>query len=309
MNRILRPHLPGFAFHLTTRLQGRAHLFTPPLRWQVLRLLRQHLRRSDVQLLAYVVMTNHLHLVVVQGAQPLWYLMQPFLRSVALAVKRVHSTEGHVFGRRYAHRVCHDARHLRNAIAYVHANPVRAGLAPEPALYRWSSYPAYIRPGRLHMRPDTNIRLGLESFRDEPMSGNDERLRALHSIHVATAQVAAVDPLPPGVRPRKGTDNLLPTSQLDESQRIHLPHELALNIVHDSAPDIVLEDVRSRWGRRRLTDVRRRIALAASRHGFRGGEIAAYLRLSEPSISRLLAYNKAAPQKNDIECSFINARS
>jgi|SRR5690606_15615356 len=144
MGRRARPHLPGATFHLTARLHGREALFTPEVRTALVTILREQVVFSDVELFAYVVMPNHLHLVVRQGRERLSRFMQPLLRRVALLVQRAWGREGHVFERRYRDRPCSDPDHIRNAIVYTHLNPVRAGLCAEPGEYAWSSHGAWI---------------------------------------------------------------------------------------------------------------------------------------------------------------------
>src|SRR5690606_28499612 len=96
------------------------------------------------ELFAYVIMPNHLHLVLRQGEEPLWRFMQPYLRRIAIQVQRTHEREGRVFERRYRDRYCADADHLRTAILYTHLNPIRAGLCSDPREYPWSSHLAWV---------------------------------------------------------------------------------------------------------------------------------------------------------------------
>jgi putative transposase len=261
MGRPRRPNLPGRAFHIVTRTQGHADLFTPALRWTVLRLLRRYLLRSDARLLAFAVMPNHLHLVLIQGQQPLWRLMQPFLRAVALAVHAVHGGEGHVFERRYRDRICRDARHVIRAIAYVHANPVRAGLCTHPRDYPWTSYRAYVRARRAGVPPLVAVRLLLLGERRD---GEDS---------------------PP--RPAAARQTLLNSGNGQRRCDAAL-EQLAIDVARKVAPAIHIDEIRSRHGRRDLVLVRRAIALAASAAGYTSAEIGQVLARSDSAVSRLL---------------------
>lgn len=135
--------MPGAVFHLTARMQGHEPWLTPTLRSRVVDYMAAALRYSDATLLAYVMMPNHLHLVLRQGHRRLHRVMQPFLRRTALLVQRCHGVEGHVFERRYGHRACLDPDYVRTAVVYVHLNPVRARLVDDPCAYRWSSHAFY----------------------------------------------------------------------------------------------------------------------------------------------------------------------
>lgn len=143
MGRTLRPHLPGAPFHLTARIQGREPLLAGVEEAVHLAMLRCA-GPADVRLLAYAVMPNHLHMVAVQGQHPLSWFMHPLLRRVALMVRRVHGGSGHVFERRFFSAACLDADYLRNALAYVHLNPMRAGLCGEPGDSRCTSHNHYV---------------------------------------------------------------------------------------------------------------------------------------------------------------------
>lgn len=103
--------------------------------------------RSEVRLLAVAIMSNHLHLVVQQGSRTVDKLMQPLLCRLARRVQRVHDLEGPIFWPPYLSRPCHDPRHARNAIVYVHLNAVRAGICSEPDRYPWTSHGLYAPGG------------------------------------------------------------------------------------------------------------------------------------------------------------------
>lgn len=94
-------------------------------------------------MLAVAIMSNHLHLVVQQGEWPLSELMQPLLRRLARLIQKAHGVDGPIFWRPFGAEACLDPRHARNAIAYTHLNPVRAGLCSDPGEYPWTSHAMY----------------------------------------------------------------------------------------------------------------------------------------------------------------------
>src|SRR5687768_3789144 len=138
MPRRLRPYLPGTAFHVTTRALNREKFFNAKIRDRIVDILADCLPRTDTHLLAFVIMTNHLHLVVRQGVAPLGLLMQLVKRRVALMVQRELGRTGPIFDRRYFANPCSDPDHLRSAIAYTHRNPLTAKLCKDACDYRWS---------------------------------------------------------------------------------------------------------------------------------------------------------------------------
>jgi putative transposase len=284
MPLLRRPNLPGVSFHLTARLQNRVHLLTPELRTAVVRLLAVRLRVSDARLLAYVVMSNHLHLVVRQGEQPLSALMQPFLRSTAALLQGRCGLEGHVFERRYADRVIRNADHMRAAIGYVHANPVRAGMVSEPADYVWSSHRLYVRCGRVRgMRVPVDWREGLR----ESGFGNAAAEAAQRYSAYLGELMADVRSLS---KPEKAASRIDPGNQAcaAASRQEDRAARLTSLVEQTVADEALREQLRSRWGSRERLRFRHAFVLEAARHGFSGVEIAQFLQISPASVSRIL---------------------
>ncbi|MGQ0560853.1 MAG: transposase [Gemmatimonadota bacterium] len=145
MPRAKRPHAPGQGVHITARVQGRAHLFTEPIRHEIAAILCEAAAFAGSDVLALAIMTNHFHMVIKQGLFPLGWMMQRAMQQTALLVKRTHGMLDHVFGGRYWSRVCSGPVYLRQAIIYAHLNPWKAGLCTEPELYAWSSQSAFNR--------------------------------------------------------------------------------------------------------------------------------------------------------------------
>lgn len=160
MARQLRPYFPGAGFHITARTQGGAPWFDPPMRDFICEALAAVQRRCDVKLFAFVIMPNHLHLVVQQGDYPLDRFMQPLLTRVAMRVQLKYELLGHVFGRRYWCHPCLTTDYLQTCIAYVHRNPVRAALCAIAEEYKWSSAGFYAggeNPAAVVVEPPTPV--------------------------------------------------------------------------------------------------------------------------------------------------------
>src|SRR5688572_25540692 len=123
MGRRKRPYLPGMVFHLTARTQGREKWFDAPTMDCICEAMATVQQHTDAKLRAFVIMSNHLHLMLQQGRDPLAAFMQPLLTRVALTVRRRYDVEGHVFGRTYWDCACQDAEYLLTLVNYIHANP------------------------------------------------------------------------------------------------------------------------------------------------------------------------------------------
>jgi REP element-mobilizing transposase RayT len=319
MGRQLRPNLPGAFFHLSARCQGKEALFTPELRTQLVTLLRECVAFGDAQVIAYVVMPNHLHLVLRQGKAPLGRLMQPLLRRVALAALRAYGREGHVFERRYRLRLCTTAEYLRNAIVYTHLNPVRAGLCTRPEDYPWSSHAAWLGEERAVDGGPHPVMLGhaplvfaTGAFRTAGELVCDylaflewrERSDQLRRCGGSSVGIAPQEePLRPLVE--HGDLNwaqLLATPEVSRAAEA-FPDLIDVSGVRASRPELsaiaraVLREegarlrpewVRSRWGGPAYVKARHAIIRRAAAAGYRAREIAAYLRVSPTTVSNIL---------------------
>lgn len=144
MARQLRPYLPGVPFHVTARTQGGQSWFDEAMRGFICECIATVQKRSDAALLAFVVMPNHIHLVLHQGSQPLGRYMQPLLTRIAMAVRKKYDLVGHVFGRRYWSHACVTRDYLETCLSYVHYNPVKSQACALPAEYEWSSAACYV---------------------------------------------------------------------------------------------------------------------------------------------------------------------
>jgi REP element-mobilizing transposase RayT len=307
MGRTPRSHLPGAVFHLTARTQGGAAWFTAPLRSRIVEQMAAALAVSDAQLVAYAVMSNHVHLVIRQGTWPLGRIMQLLLRRIAGLVQRSHGVEGHIFERRFRDRVCLDPEYARNAIVYTHLNPVRAGAVDDPAAYPWTSHSAF-ETGVIASAPMRGVLAvdnALELFAPRNDLSMDELRRAyrryvgwrLRCDRQAEADLAGciAEPPPPAPPVRCGdlcwTRSFSPRTQegaAGGAARADLG-EIARRTLANHDPCIALSLVRSTCKGRSVVRARRDMARRMSDAGYRGCEIARYLRVSDPCVSRMLA--------------------
>src|SRR5258708_750870 len=129
MARLARVVVPGTAHHVTQRGNGRACTFFSNQDYALYRdLLAEHCRRADVEIWAWCLMPNHVHLVLVPSDRD-------GLRRALAAVHRRYAGVIHARRRRTGHfwqgrfgAVAMDEDHLMAALRYVSLNPVRARL-------------------------------------------------------------------------------------------------------------------------------------------------------------------------------------
>jgi REP element-mobilizing transposase RayT len=145
MPRSHRLHVPGGVYHVILRGNHRQPIFNDAADREMLdSLVADSLARSSARAHAYCWMTNHIHLAVQVSDHPLGKVMQRIASQYARRLQWHIPTTGHLFERRY-HAVLVDADvYLLRLVRYIHLNPVRAGLARDPAGYPWSGHRAYL---------------------------------------------------------------------------------------------------------------------------------------------------------------------
>ena len=100
--------------------------------------------------LGFVLMTNHLHILLRTPRLNLARGMQSFLSGYASWAARHRRRPGHLFQGRYKAEMIEDETYYWVVSRYIHLNPVRAGLVTRPEDWEWSSYPGYCTPERRH---------------------------------------------------------------------------------------------------------------------------------------------------------------
>lgn len=149
MARLARYVVPGVPHHVTQRGNGRQQTFFCEADYAAYRdLLGMHCAAHGVAVWSWVLMPNHVHLVLVpEHVDALRAALSKVHRAYA---GRIHAREkrtGHFWQGRFG-CVAMDEPHLLAALRYVALNPVRARLAARAQDWRWSSVHALLDPDR-----------------------------------------------------------------------------------------------------------------------------------------------------------------
>ena len=90
---------------------------------------------------AYVLMTNHVHLLATpRDKQGIPRMMQYVGRRYVPYINHSYATSGSIWEGRYKASLIQDEPYLLTCMRYIELNPVRAKMARSPGQYRWSSY-------------------------------------------------------------------------------------------------------------------------------------------------------------------------
>jgi putative transposase len=146
MARLARVIVPGLPHHITQRGNRRQPTFFCDEDYQCyLELMGQSCSAHQVEIWAYCLMPNHVHLIAVpQSADGLRRAIGEAHRRYTRMVNFRERWRGHLWQGRFASFVL-DEPYLLTAVRYVELNPVRAGLLSAPSRYRWSSAAAHVR--------------------------------------------------------------------------------------------------------------------------------------------------------------------
>lgn len=145
MARLARIVVPGLPHHVTARGNRREPIFFAPGDQQrYAAFLAKAAREADVEVWAYCLMPNHVHLILTpKTTGGLSRAIGAAHRQWASFVNERAGWSGHLFQDRFA-CVAMDQRHLMNAVRYVAMNPVRARLCASADAWPWSSVRAHL---------------------------------------------------------------------------------------------------------------------------------------------------------------------
>ena len=145
MARLPRLTVTGYPHHVILRGNNRQPIFLSNSdRERMLVLLEQHSQLQGVHVHAYVLMDNHLHLLLTPnkgGGVPT--MMQAIGRSYVRVFNQIHGRTGTLWEGRYRSTLVQSDRYLLACMVYIDLNPVRAGMVAHAVDHPWSSHAHY----------------------------------------------------------------------------------------------------------------------------------------------------------------------
>jgi len=147
MARRPRLEFEGAFYHVLTRGNQKRETFRDKTDYRkFLRILGDYKNRYPFSLYGYVLMPNHVHLLVETGKTPLSKILQGINQRYTMYFNWKYETVGHLFQGRYKAILCNKEEYLLNLIKYVHNNPVRSKLVKDADEYPWSSHRLFLKP-------------------------------------------------------------------------------------------------------------------------------------------------------------------
>jgi len=142
MPRFPRPVIPGQPMHIVQRGNNRTRTFIDRQDCRVyLDLLQLTRKRTGCAIHAYVLMRNHVHLLVTpDDRDSAARMMQGLGRWYVRYFNRRHGRTGTLWEGRYRSTLIDTERYFFACSRYIELNPVRAGIVATPGAFAWSSF-------------------------------------------------------------------------------------------------------------------------------------------------------------------------
>ncbi len=146
MPRQPRLDIPGALHHIMVRGINKTDIFVDDRdRVNFLQRLGENITETNSSVYAWVLMSNHVHILFKSGKKGISTVMRKLLTWYAIYFNRRHNRSGHLFENRYKSILCEEDRYLLALIRYIHLNPIRSGIVKDiEALnnYPWSGHSA-----------------------------------------------------------------------------------------------------------------------------------------------------------------------
>jgi len=149
MPRQARIDVPGQVYHVMSRGIERGSIFFGEedyLDFQAR--IGVWLNKSGAKCLAWCLMPNHFHFLVLRGERPLSELMHHAMTGYAINFNLRHNRAGHLFQNRYKAIICDE--YFMELVPYIHLNPLRARLVKDLAgleAYKWCGHSTAVSGG------------------------------------------------------------------------------------------------------------------------------------------------------------------
>ena len=149
MPRQARIDIPGQMYHVMSRGIERGQIFVDDNDCaDFIERLGVWLKKGGGKCLAWCLIPNHFHFLILRGLRPLSEIMHHVLTGYAVNYNGRHRRAGHLFQNRYKAIICDAEEYLLELVSYIHLNPLRANLVKdleELEEYKWCGHAAALK--------------------------------------------------------------------------------------------------------------------------------------------------------------------
>lgn len=287
MPRKPRIEYHGAFYHVITRGNQRQKIFKDAADFQkYLQLLAIYKNRYSYHLYAYVIMSNHVHLLIETGDVPLSKVLQGINQTYTMYFNRRYRTVGHLFQGRYKAILCDRDNYLMALLKYIHHNPIRAEIVERLDAYPWSSHDAYTGKNNLLDLADTDQVLMM-------FSESKGRARKRYQAFMDDGEIMEKDEVYATIDQRLQGDEVFIDRVIEKydgevkrerKQKEYTLPQIAMAV--ETHYGLTLRDLRSAAKQQHIMQGRRAFSLMAREYGYKGKEIAEYLSKEPSSVTK-----------------------
>ena len=289
MARKPRIEFEGAFYHVITRGNQRQRIFKDTEDYQrYLKILADYKIQYDYGLYAYVLMNNHVHLLMETKGIGLSKILQGVNQSYTMFFNRKYKTVGHLFQGRYKAILCDKDAYLLSLVKYIHLNPVRAGVVKTPEGYPWSSHRHYVEGAGSDGVVDAEEVLRM-------FSEDKRRARRAYRVYMGEREVLRREEVYSTVNQRILGDEGFVKKVVEKTGRREVRgrrrHAYTLSEIAGAVGRIyetTLKELRGKGKGEGLGYGRKVMSLVAKEYEYQGQEIAGYLERDPSVITRYL---------------------
>ncbi len=190
MARLPRYVLPGQPQHVIQRGNNRSPTFFVDDDYRFyLHCLKAAAEKHNCTIHAYVLMTNHVHLLLNPGATTaISKVLQSVGRRYVQYINYTYRRTGTLWEGRFKAALIDSEQYLLTCYRYIELNPVRAGMVAHPSDYPWSSYRAHAQGDSDPLLLDHELYLRLGQTAEE----RQHAYRNLFTAHLDETMLSAI---------------------------------------------------------------------------------------------------------------------
>lgn len=278
----------GAIYHIFTRGNNREYIFQNSKHKEFfIEKIRDNNKIFDFQLLAYVIMNNHYHLLLKTNKTPISDIMFGINNSLGKYLKRELGRTGHVLEKRYGCKLIHNDAYLLWTLRYIHRNPVRAELCSEVCDYIWSSHHIYEERFKGEIANDfIDTDFVLEKLSEDRNSAV-RMYRMLVNINEETDCESDFEKTKQELKLPESLNGVITQNQTAQSRKSL--GEIISTMRIDSE---TTELMRSGSKKRNITAHKVKFAEEATKNMYTQKEIGDFLKVSQGSVSNMLSRSK-----------------
>ncbi len=283
MARKPRIEFEGAFYHIIIRGNQKQKIFKDKDDFSTyLKILNRYKKRYNYLLFAYILMSNHIHLLIMTREIPLSKILQGINQSYTMYFNRRHNKVGHIFQGRYKAILCDWDGYILSLLKYIHYNPVRARIVKSIDEYQWSSHHSYIKKHnndiidtdrilRMFSENKTTARMYYREYID---SGEEVQKKEIYNT--AEQRVLGDEKFVDDIMKKYKTK-----IKRERIKKKYTLSEIAKGV--EKITGVKMKEIRSKRKAKDIATSKILFSLVANEYSYKGTEIAEFIR-KDPSV-------------------------